>query len=82
MRRTKELQLDIRNTPNFKGYSSLLSSNNNPDNAGDMHEGFEFGWEELAPKENDEKRVNDGAMAGANVWPAEVPKFREDVLTY
>ena len=75
-------QLDIRNTPNFKGYSPLLSSNNDPDNAGDMHEGFEFGWEELVPKEKDEKRTNDGAMAGANVWPTNVPGFREGVLNY
>ena len=25
----------------------MLSSNNNPAGAGDMHEGFEFGWEAL-----------------------------------
>lgn len=47
-----------------------------------MHEGFEFGWEELIPGEDDGKRVNDGAMAGANVWPTDVLGFREDVLTY
>jgi len=78
----KKMKLDITKTPNFKGYNALLSSNNNPENAGDMHEGFEFGWEELTPKENDEKRANDGAMAGANVWPEDAPTFREDVLTY
>jgi len=47
-----------------------------------MQEGFEFGWEELIPKENDKKRANDGAMAGANMWPSEVLGFREDVLAY
>jgi isopenicillin N synthase-like dioxygenase len=77
-----EPQLDVRNTPNFKGYTPLLSSNNDPENAGDMHESFDFGWEELMPKENDEKRANDGAMAGANMWPTEFLGFREDVLTY
>ena len=76
------MELDIRKTPNFKGYTSLLSSNNDPDNAGDMHEGFEFGWEEIIPLENDEKRAHDGAMAGANVWPVDLPGFREDVLAY
>lgn len=78
----KKLELDIRETPNFKGYTPLLSSNLDPENAGDMHEGFEIGWEEMVPKVNDEKRVNDGAMAGANVWPGDLPGFREDVLTY
>ncbi|KAL4249350.1 iron/ascorbate-dependent oxidoreductase family protein [Abortiporus biennis] len=78
----KKLEIDIRETPNFKGYTALMSSNNDPENAGDMHEGFEFGWEELIPKEQDGKRANDGAMAGANVWPSDLPRFREDVLGY
>ncbi|KAK7689938.1 hypothetical protein QCA50_006578 [Cerrena zonata] len=78
----KKLEIDIRKTPNFKGYAPLLSSNNNPENAGDMHEGFEFGWEQMIPKVVDEKRPEDGAMAGANVWPQDVPGFRESVLGY
>lgn len=49
---------------------------------GDMHEGFEVGWEELNPKSKDPKRSNDGAMAGANVWPNELPEFREAILKY
>ena len=70
---------------NFKGYNPVLSSNNDPGNGGDMHEGFEFGWEELdASSGVDEKRANDGVMAGANVWPAssDCPGFRESVLGY
>jgi len=78
----QKAEIDIRKSMNYKGYTALLSSNNDPDNAGDMHEGFEFGWEEMQAKEFDEKRANDGAMAGANVWPRDVPGFREDVLTY
>ena len=48
-----------------------------------MHEGFEFGWEVLndSPGLLDAKRLNDGAMAGANVWP-DVPGFREALLRY
>ncbi|KAI0927584.1 hypothetical protein AcV5_008082 [Taiwanofungus camphoratus] len=76
------VQLDIRKTQNFKGYNPILSSNNDPKADGDMHEGFEFGWEELQARVNDEKRSNDGAMAGANVWPSNVPGFREAVLKY
>lgn len=75
-------QLDIRKTANFKGYNPLKSSNTDPNNDGDMHEGFEFGWEEIAPTAYDEKRANDGAMAGANVWPNDLPDFRENLLTY
>lgn len=78
----KKLEIDYKTTPNFKGYNPILSSNNNPENAGDMHEGFEFGWEELVPKADDEKRANDGVMAGGNVWPKDLPSFRQAVLTY
>ena len=46
----RKLELDIRKTPNFKGYTPLLSSNLDPENAGDMHEGFEIGWEEMVRK--------------------------------
>ena len=81
-RLTRAGQLDIRKTPNFKGYNPILSSNNDPGNGGDLHEGFEFGWEELNARADDEKRTNDGAMAGANVWPSDVPGFRESVLAY
>lgn len=76
--------MDIVNTktPNFKGYNPLLSSINDPDSAGDMHEGFEFGYEELVPTVNGQIRTSDGAMAGANVWPQDLAQFCEDELTY
>ena len=75
-------QLDATKTANFKGYNAVLSSKNDPDSNGDMHEGFEFGWEEMDARIDDEKRANDGVMAGANVWPSDCPGFRESVLTY
>ena len=76
-------QLSNTKTSNFKGYNAVLSSNNDPAGAGDMHEGFEFGWEALdaAPGTLDACRMNDGSMAGANVWP-DVPGFRESQLRY
>jgi len=49
---------------------------------GDMHEGYEVGWEELDPKSNDSKRSNNSAMTGTNVWPSELPEFREAILRY
>ncbi|KAI0823965.1 Clavaminate synthase-like protein [Trametes gibbosa] len=78
----RKMEIDIRKASNFKGYNPVLSSNNNPLNRGDLHEGFEFGWEELNARLNDEKRANDGAMSGANVWPSDLPGFRDSVLSY
>jgi len=48
-----------------------------------MHEGFEFGWETSDDDYGvlDDRRSNDGPMAGANVWP-DVPGFRESLLRY
>ncbi|KAI0763557.1 Clavaminate synthase-like protein [Trametes elegans] len=78
----KKMELDMQKTSNFKGYNPVLSSNNDPLNRGDLHEGFEFGWEEMQRRENDEKRAKDGAMTGGNVWPSDLPGFREAVLSY
>ncbi|KZT28003.1 2OG-Fe-II oxygenase [Neolentinus lepideus HHB14362 ss-1] len=76
-----KMALDIHKTSNFKGYTALFGANVDPENRGDMYEGFDIGWEEIeailkAPREGD------GAMSGANVWPADLPGFREAVLTY
>jgi len=75
-------QLDNRKTPNFKGYSALLSGNNDPNNSGDFQEGFEFGFEDLDAKDDNSKGSSDGVMSGPNVWPSEIPVFREAVLKY
>ncbi|KAH9015706.1 2OG-Fe-II oxygenase [Lactarius hengduanensis] len=69
--------------PRDEWYNAVLSSNNDPAGTGDMHEGFEFGWEALDdnPGTLDASRMNDGSMAGANVWP-HVPGFRKSLLSY
>jgi isopenicillin N synthase-like dioxygenase len=64
------------------GYSPLLSGNNNPENAGDLQEGFEFGYEPLEFTSTAEHGGNYGPMAGANVWPSAPPAFREAALKY
>ncbi|THV04988.1 Clavaminate synthase-like protein [Dendrothele bispora CBS 962.96] len=74
-----KMKIENKTTPNFKGYSPLLSGNNDPNNNGDLQEGFEFGWESLP---EDDENNHDGAMAGANVWPEELPEFREAALKY
>ncbi len=76
-------QLDIHKSKNFKGYTALLGENTNPENRGDLHEGFDLGWE--APASGTVRSSEeDGAMAGQNVWPDEtlLPGFRGAVLEY
>ena len=67
----------------LKGYSTVLGSNIDPDGAGDIHEGFQFSWEvpDDTPGSLSANRLNDGAMAGANVWP-DVLGLREALLGY
>ena len=74
-------QLDIHTTPNFKGYTALLSANANPDSKGDLHEGFDIGWEPDSAAGGSEI-IADGPMSGTNVWPENLPGFQEDVLEY
>ncbi|KZT11781.1 Clavaminate synthase-like protein [Laetiporus sulphureus 93-53] len=70
--------LDIHKTANFKGYTALLGENTNLENRGDLHEGFDLGWEEMSGS----GRQDDGVMAGQNVWPDNLPGFREACLEY
>ncbi|TFY63812.1 hypothetical protein EVJ58_g3026 [Rhodofomes roseus] len=77
-----KMELENKKTPNFKGYNPVRSSRNDPLSDGDMHEGFEFGWEALEADDYDGRQAKDGAMAGANVWPREPARFREAALAY
>lgn len=71
--------IDIHKSANFKGYTGLLGENTNPENRGDLHEGFDLGWEDFSGT----SRTDDGAMTGGNVWPsADLPGFRQAVLEY
>ncbi|KAF8872232.1 hypothetical protein BD779DRAFT_349690 [Infundibulicybe gibba] len=74
-----KMALDIHRSANFKGYTALLGENTNPDGNGDLHEGFDLGWEPISGEGGPR---NDGAMAGENVWPSGLPGFRETVLEY
>ncbi|KAI0049430.1 Clavaminate synthase-like protein [Auriscalpium vulgare] len=76
-------ELDIHKSTNFKGYTALLGENSNPENRGDLHEGFDLGWEQFEDGAS-RSAADDGPMAGANVWPDEaaVPGFRAAALAY
>jgi isopenicillin N synthase-like dioxygenase len=84
-------QLDIHKSSSFKGYTALLGENTDPAGRGDLHEGFDIGWEPPADGGATTQGVRardtateDGAMSGANVWPppAHLPDFRRQVLEY
>jgi isopenicillin N synthase-like dioxygenase len=84
-------QLDIHKSSNFKGYTALLSENTNPAGMGDLHEGFDLGWEEPVydgtGNTNSSLQGEGTAMTGMNVWPDEkrltsLKGFQEDVLKY
>ncbi|KAI0265540.1 2OG-Fe-II oxygenase [Gloeopeniophorella convolvens] len=76
-------ELDIHKSTNFKGYTALLGENTNPENRGDLHEGFDLGWEQPATGAV-RSAAEDGSMAGENIWPDEVtlPGFRAATLEY
>ncbi|EKM49759.1 uncharacterized protein PHACADRAFT_179143 [Phanerochaete carnosa HHB-10118-sp] len=72
--------ISIDKSTNFKGYTPLLGENSDPENRGDLHEGFDLGWED--PSGN--VRADDGPMSGVNLWPdeRELPGFKEAVMRY
>ena len=76
------IQIDIHKSPAFKGYTALLGENTDPENRGDLHEGFDIGWEPEEGSSAPTVERNDGAMAGENVWPDDVPGFKSTVLAY
>ncbi|KAF9468692.1 hypothetical protein BDZ94DRAFT_1153822 [Collybia nuda] len=76
----KKTELDIRKTPNFRGYTALLQENTDPTGNGDLHEGFDIGWE---PDFFDNQSLEaPTSMYGANIWPGEWPEFKMAVLAY
>ncbi|KAJ6453196.1 hypothetical protein C8R47DRAFT_1168449 [Mycena vitilis] len=78
-----KLEVENKKTANFMGYSPVLSGNNDPNGAGDLQEGFEFRFEALEHASAAEyEAVKDGIMAGANIWPKQLPEFRQAALEY
>ncbi|KAG9077108.1 hypothetical protein FRC06_009090, partial [Ceratobasidium sp. 370] len=75
----EKTRLDIHMSSNFKGYTALLGENTNPENRGDLHEGFDIG-----PETTVDSTLGVSAMAGCNVWPNSdiAPGFREAVTQY
>ncbi|KAF7296302.1 Fe2OG dioxygenase domain-containing protein [Mycena chlorophos] len=81
-----KLAIENKKSPNFKGYSPILSGNNDPNGAGDLQEGFEFGYELVEERVGEHAEHADseldGVMSAPNVWPASMPDFRVAALEY
>ncbi|KAF8226020.1 Clavaminate synthase-like protein, partial [Tricholoma matsutake] len=79
--RSKKMELAIQDNSNFKGYTNFLQENVNPQGLGDVHEGFDIGWE---PEflSNDTTPIIQGAMSGPNVWPNDMPDFKDAIMAY
>ncbi|KAL9711268.1 hypothetical protein Ac2012v2_005808 [Leucoagaricus gongylophorus] len=86
----EKMKLDIHKSPNFKGYTPLLGENTNAQGRGDLHEGFDLGWEPEIEQGDISRSTfatavrDDGVMTGRNVWPNPniLPDFRAAVLAY
>ncbi|KAJ4494615.1 hypothetical protein C8J55DRAFT_532810 [Lentinula edodes] len=81
---SSKMDLDIHKAKNFKGYTALLGENTDPTGRGDLHEGFDIGWEERESSRSISQDIlsrDDSGMSGTNVWP-DLPGFKEPVLSY
>lgn len=71
--------VSIANSPLLRGYTALLAENTNPDNKGDLHEGFDLALD-LPETDPD---VRSGVFGyGPNQWPDGLPGFRDALSDY
>ncbi|KAI6107666.1 hypothetical protein EDD16DRAFT_1694922 [Pisolithus croceorrhizus] len=78
----EKMKLHHRQGAHYRGFEPLLDSNIDPANRGDLYEGFVIGWEELVPKDVDEEKADKSALVFPNLWPSELPGFREAFIDY
>ncbi|EJC97850.1 Clavaminate synthase-like protein [Fomitiporia mediterranea MF3/22] len=74
-----KLKYDSRTSSNLKGYTAFLSENIDPENRGDLHEGYDVCPE---PEPDASAEANGNGSWGVNRWPEEVPGFKEAYLKY
>ena len=75
----RKLAVDIKRSPNMRGYTSLLGENTDPTARGDLHEGFDLALD-LSQDDPDVKREVFGY--GPNQWPSEIPAMRAALVAY
>jgi isopenicillin N synthase-like dioxygenase len=75
----RKMAIHIARSPAHRGYFPFFGENNDPKNARDLKEGFDLARDLPA----DDPRVLAGkALHGPNVWPADLPGFRETIEQY
>ncbi|KAF3929381.1 hypothetical protein ABW19_dt0204333 [Dactylella cylindrospora] len=71
----EKMKIWIKESDNFKGYTPLLGENTDPAGRGDLHEGFDVGYDAYTgPGKNE--------MEGVNRWPEALPEIKEPVTAY
>lgn len=75
----KKLEVSIEKSALLRGYTDLLAENTNPENKGDLHEGFDIA---LDVSEDDPDYRNGVFGYGPNQWPDGLPGFRDALLDY
>lgn len=75
----RKKEVTITQSEAMRGYTALLEENTNPENKGDLLEGFDLALD-LAPDDAD---VQSGVFGYApNQWPDDLPGFREALVNY
>ena len=72
----EKLKVSIDNATNHRGYFAVGRENVDPTATIDLKEGFDIGNEIIADG------TDDGAMRGANQWPAQPQALRSKMLSY
>lgn len=75
----RKMRIHIAKSPAHRGYFPFFGENNDPKNARDLKEGFDLARDIAA----DDFRVRAGKpLHGPNVWPDDLPGFRETIESY
>ncbi|EWC43850.1 hypothetical protein DRE_07294 [Drechslerella stenobrocha 248] len=69
----EKMKIYIKDSDNYKGYTPLLGENTDPAGRGDLHEGFDVGYDSKPGKNQ---------MEGENRWPESLPEIKEPVTKY
>jgi isopenicillin N synthase-like dioxygenase len=75
----EKMRIHISKSPNHRGYVPLLEENTDPVGKGDLHEAFDCALDVPA---DDPDLLAGKILYGPNVWPDNLPGFRESLDRY
>ncbi|KAF3927815.1 hypothetical protein ABW20_dc0101845 [Dactylellina cionopaga] len=73
-----KMKIYIKDSENYKGYTPLLGENTDPTGRGDLHEGFDIGYDYTTTTTTEGKNH----MEGQNRWPESLPGIKSPVTEY